>query len=164
ADAGTARADRREGPVTEGQGGVDVRVVVPFYDEEAAVPAFFAELLPVLDRSGLRFEVIATDDGSTDGTFAALAAVHAADPRGKVVRCRRNFGQSAGLAAGFAHACGRVAVTMDGVLQNDPAGIPRLLAQLDEGYDVVSGWRRDRQGDLWTRILPSRIANGIISM
>lgn len=142
---------------------VALSVVVPFYEEEAAVPAFFAELLGVLDRLDLASEVIAVDDGSADGTFAALAAVHAADPRVRVVRLRRNFGQTAGLAAGFAHSRGRVIVTMDGDLQNDPADIPRLLAKLEEGYDLVSGWRRDRQDDLWTRILPSRIANGIIS-
>jgi glycosyltransferase involved in cell wall biosynthesis len=143
---------------------LDLSVVVPFYQEEASVPAFFAELLATLDRLGLRAEVIAVDDGSSDGTFAALAAVRASDPRVKVVRLRRNYGQTAGLAAGFANAKGRVIVTMDGDLQNDPADIPRLLAKLDDGFDVVSGWRRDRQDDLWTRIVPSRIANGIISM
>jgi glycosyltransferase involved in cell wall biosynthesis len=148
----------------EPEGLLDLSVVVPFYDEEAAVPPFFAELLAALDRIPLRAEVIAIDDGSTDGTFAALAAVHGSDPRVKVVRLRRNFGQTAGLAAGFARARGRVIVTMDGDLQNDPADIPRLLARIDEGFDVVSGWRRDRQDDLWTRVLPSRIANGIISM
>jgi glycosyltransferase involved in cell wall biosynthesis len=143
---------------------LDVSVVVPFYDEEASVPPFFAELLATLDRLPLRAEVIAIDDGSSDGTFGALAAIHARDSRVKVLRFRRNFGQTAGLAAGFAAARGRVIVTMDGDLQNDPADIPRLLARLDEGFDVVSGWRRDRQDDLWTRVLPSRIANGIISM
>ena len=143
---------------------LDLSVVVPFYEEEASIPAFFAELLAVLDRLGLRSEVIAVDDGSEDGTFASLAAARAADRRVKVIRLRRNFGQTAGLAAGFAHAKGRIIVTMDGDLQNDPADIPHLLAKLDEGFDVVSGWRRDRQDDLWTRILPSRIANGIISM
>jgi len=143
---------------------LDLSVVVPFYEEEASIPTFFAEILAVLDRLGLRSEVIAVDDGSEDGTFAALAATRAADRRVKVIRLRRNFGQTAGLAAGFAHAKGRIIVTMDGDLQNDPADIPRLLAKLDEGFDVVSGWRRDRQDDLWTRILPSRIANGIISM
>lgn len=143
---------------------LDLSVVVPFYDEEASVPPFFAELLTTLDRLPLRAEVIAVDDGSSDGTFAALSAVHAKDPRVKVLRFRRNFGQTAGLAAGFENARGRVIVTMDGDLQNDPADIPRLLARLDEGFDVVSGWRHDRQDDLWTRVLPSRIANGIISM
>ena len=143
---------------------LDLSVVVPFYDEEEAVAPFFAELLGVLDRLSLRAEVIAIDDGSSDGTYAALAAVHARDPRVKVLRFRRNFGQTAGLAAGFARARGRVIVTMDGDLQNDPADIPRLLARLDDGFDVVSGWRHDRQDDLWTRVLPSRIADGIISM
>jgi glycosyltransferase involved in cell wall biosynthesis len=143
---------------------LDLSVVVPFYEEEMSIPAFFAELVAVLDRLGLRAEVVAIDDGSSDGTFAALKAARATDRRIKVIRLRRNFGQTAGLAAGFAHARGRIIVTMDGDLQNDPADIGRLLAKLDEGFDVVSGWRRDRQDDLWTRILPSRMANGIISL
>jgi glycosyltransferase involved in cell wall biosynthesis len=142
---------------------VDVSVVVPFYEEEEAIVAFFAELMPVLDALPLKSEVIAIDDGSSDETFARLAAERARDPRIKVIRFRRNFGQTAALAAGFAHATGNVVVTMDGDLQNDPADIPRLLAKLDEGFDVVSGWRHDRQDDAVTRILPSRIANAIIS-
>jgi len=142
---------------------VDLSVVVPFYEEEQAIDAFFDELLGVLDRLPLRTEVVAIDDGSGDGTFARLAGVRERDPRVKVIRFRRNFGQTAGLAAGFANAGGAVIVTMDGDLQNDPADIPRLLAKLDEGYDVVSGWRHDRQDDALTRVLPSRIANGIIS-
>ena len=142
---------------------LDLSVVVPFYEEEEAIDAFFDELLGVLDRLPLRSEVIAIDDGSGDHTFDRLAAVRARDPRVKVIRFRRNFGQTAGLAAGFAHASGAVVVTMDGDLQNDPADIPRLLAKLDEGFDVVSGWRHDRQDDTLTRVLPSRIANGIIS-
>ena len=142
---------------------LDLSVVVPFYEEEEAIDAFFDELLGVLDRLPLRSEVIAIDDGSGDHTFDRLAAVRARDARVKVIRFRRNFGQTAGLAAGFAHASGAVVVTMDGDLQNDPADIPRLLAKLDEGFDVVSGWRHDRQDDTLTRVLPSRIANGIIS-
>ena len=142
---------------------LDLSVVVPFYEEEEAIDAFFDELLGVLDRLPLRSEVIAIDDGSGDHTFDRLAAVRARDPRVKVIRFRRNFGQTAGLAAGFAHASGAVVVTMDGDLQNDPADIPSLLAKLDEGFDVVSGWRHDRQDDTLTRVLPSRIANGIIS-
>ncbi len=142
---------------------VDLSVVVPFYEEEEAIESFFAELLGVLDRLPQRSEVIAIDDGSGDGTFARLVAVRERDARVKVIRFRRNFGQTAGLAAGFAHARGAVVVTMDGDLQNDPADIPRLLAKLDEGFDVVSGWRHDRQDDTMTRVLPSRIANGIIS-
>lgn len=142
---------------------LDLSVVVPFYEEEEAIDAFFDELLGVLDRLPLRSEVIAIDDGSGDHTFERLAAVRARDARVKVIRFRRNFGQTAGLAAGFAHASGAVVVTMDGDLQNDPADIPSLLAKLDEGFDVVSGWRHDRQDDTLTRVLPSRIANGIIS-
>jgi glycosyltransferase involved in cell wall biosynthesis len=142
---------------------IELSVVVPFYEEEEAIDAFFDELLGVLDRLPQKSEVIAIDDGSGDGTFARLAAVRARDPRVKVIRFRRNFGQTAGLAAGFAHARGAVVVTMDGDLQNDPADIPRMLAKLDEGFDVVSGWRHDRQDDALTRVLPSRIANGIIS-
>jgi glycosyltransferase involved in cell wall biosynthesis len=142
---------------------IELSVVVPFYEEEEAIDAFFDELLGVLDRLPQKSEVIAVDDGSRDGTFERLAAVRARDPRVKVIRFRRNFGQTAGLAAGFAHASGAVVVTMDGDLQNDPADIPRMLAKLDEGFDVVSGWRHDRQDDALTRVLPSRIANGIIS-
>ena len=141
---------------------VDVSVVVPFYEEEEAIVAFFAELMPVLDALPLKSEVIAIDDGSSDETFARLAAERARDPRIKVIRFRRNFGQTAALAAGFAHATGNVVVTMDGDLQNDPADIPRLLAKLDEGYDVVSGWRRNRH-DKKLRSALSRGANRLIS-
>jgi len=142
---------------------VDLSVVVPFYEEEEAIDPLFAELLGVLDRLPLRCEVIAVDDGSGDTTFDKLVAVRARDPRVKVIRFRRNFGQTASLAAGFAHSSGGIIVTMDGDLQNDPADIPQLLARLDQGFDVVSGWRHDRQDDTMTRILPSRIANAIIS-
>lgn len=141
----------------------DLSVVLPFYDEEEAIEPLFAELLGVLDGLGLSCEVIAVDDGSRDATFERLVAVHGRDPRVKVIRFRRNFGQTASIAAGFAHSSGSVIVTMDGDLQNDPADIPRLLAKLDEGFDVVSGWRHERQDDALTRILPSRIANAIIS-
>jgi len=144
-------------------GAIDLSVVVPFYEEEEAIEAFFAELLGVLARLELRCEVVAVDDGSQDTTFEKLVAVRARDPRVKVIRFRRNFGQTASLAAGFANSSGRIIVTMDGDLQNDPADIPRLLAKLDEGFDVVSGWRHDRQDDTMTRVLPSRIANAIIS-
>ncbi|HZR83717.1 MAG TPA: glycosyltransferase family 2 protein [Candidatus Binatia bacterium] len=145
------------------EGSVDVSVVVPFFEEEESVAELFDELLAVLDREGIAGEVVAIDDGSTDATFQRLSEAHARDPRVRVVRFRRNFGQTAALAAGFAHARGRVIVTMDGDLQNDPADIPRLLAKLEEGWDVVSGWRRERQDDVLTRIVPSQIANRIIS-
>lgn len=142
----------------------EVTVVVPFYDEEAAVAPFFDELLAVLERLGRRFEVIAVDDGSVDRTFERLVEVRRREPRLRVIRFRRNYGQTAALAAGFARARGDVVVTMDGDLQNDPADIPRLLERLEQGFDVVSGWRRDRQDDYWRRVVPSRVANRLISL
>src|SRR4029079_16943533 len=102
-------------------------------------------------------------DGSEDETHARLLRLAAADHDLKLVQLRRNFGQTAAMAAGFAHASGDVIVPMDGDLQNDPADIGRLLAKLDEGYDVVSGWRRDRKDAFFTRTLPSKLANGLIS-
>lgn len=141
----------------------DLSVVVPFYEEEEAIEPFFQELLSVVDGLDLRTEVVAVDDGSRDHTFDRLRAVHHADPRVRVIRLRRNFGQTAALAAGFQHARGEVVVTMDGDLQNDPADIPRLLGALDEGADVVSGWRYDRKDAQLHRVLPSKVANWIIS-
>jgi glycosyltransferase involved in cell wall biosynthesis len=142
---------------------LDLSVIVPFFEEEESVAEFFAELLGVLDRLGLCSEVIAIDDGSEDETFQRLAEVRERDRRVRVIRFRRNFGQTAALAAGFASARGSILVTMDGDLQNDPADIPRLIDVLREGWDVVSGWRRERQDDRLTRILPSQIANLLIS-
>ena len=139
-----------------------ISVVVPFFQEEDVIRPFFEELLGVLDALDCSCEVVAVDDGSRDATFARLAAVRDGDARVRVVRFRRNFGQSAAIAAGFEHARGEIVVTLDGDMQNDPAEIPRMLAVLDEGADVVSGWRREREDLFATRILPSRIANGII--
>jgi glycosyltransferase involved in cell wall biosynthesis len=139
-----------------------VSIVVPIYNEAPNVEPLLAELRATVDGLGVSAEVIVVDDGSADDTFALAAAATADDPRFRVVRLRRNFGQTAALAAGFDHASGDVIVTMDGDLQNDPADIPRLLATLDAGYDVVTGWRRDRQDKFLSRQLPSRIANAII--
>ncbi len=141
----------------------DLSVVVPFFEEEAAVAPFFEELVGVLQGLDLRWEVVAVDDGSRDRTFDRLTEVHRQNPDVRVVRLGRNFGQTAGLAAGFQHAAGRVIVTMDGDLQNDPADIPELLELLTAGYDVVCGWRRNRNDAALSRILPSKVANWIIS-
>jgi glycosyltransferase involved in cell wall biosynthesis len=140
-----------------------ISIVVPFYNEEANVVAWHKALSAVLGAMALPYEIIAIDDGSRDTTFARLRELHLADPHLKVVRFRRNFGQTAALSAGFDHAVGDVIVTMDGDLQNHPEDIPRLLSKLDEGYDIVSGWRVKRQDAKLTRILPSRIANALIS-
>src|SRR5512139_4067711 len=137
-------------------------IVVPVYNEEPNAAGLVAELQAALDRLTFASEVVIVDDGSTDDTFAQLVTAVGGDPRFLLVRLRRNFGQTAALAAGFDHASGEVIVTMDGDLQNDPADIPRLLAQIDAGYDVVTGWRRDRKDAFLSRRLPSMIANAII--
>ncbi len=140
-----------------------VSVVIPVYNEEGNIGPLLDELRGVLEGLGRPWEVIVVDDGSTDGTAARLREAAARLPALRVVRLRGNFGQSAALAAGFDLARGELVVTMDGDRQNDPADLPRLLEGLKEGYDVVSGWRRDRQDPFWSRQVPSRVANALIS-
>ena len=139
-------------------------VVLPVFNEEENLEPLFVQLLRVLEGLGLCYEIIAVDDGSTDGSFALLQQLHEENPRIKVVRFRRNFGQTAAFAAGFDRARGEVVITIDADLQNDPADIPRLLDKMAEGYDVVSGWRKDRQDRFLDRKLPSTIANWLISV
>jgi dolichol-phosphate mannosyltransferase len=134
-------------------------VVIPAYNEEPNVDACYRELVETLDGLGQSFEVIVVDDGSTDGTFAALARLADRDPRLRVLRFRRNAGQTAALAAGFRAARGDVVVTMDADLQNDPRDIPALLVAL-ERVDAVCGWRVDRQ-DPWAKRVASRVANRV---
>jgi glycosyltransferase involved in cell wall biosynthesis len=142
---------------------VDLSIVVPIYNEEDNIPILHGRIAEALDPSGLSYELILVDDGSADNSYPALKLLAARDPRVKVVRLRRNFGQTAAMAAGFDLACGRVVVPMDGDLQNDPLDIPLLLARIDEGYDVVSGWRKDRKDTFINRRLPSILANSFIS-
>ena len=142
---------------------MDVSIVVPIYNEEENIPALHEKVSQALSTSGLEYELILVDDGSSDRSFLLLHDLAQKDPRVKVIRFRRNFGQTAAMAAGFDAATGRVVVPMDGDLQNDPADIVRLLAKIEEGYDVVSGWRKDRQDTFINRKLPSMIANGLIS-
>jgi glycosyltransferase involved in cell wall biosynthesis len=137
-------------------------VVIPVFNEEDSVPILAEEIRRALDPGGVPYEVIAVDDGSTDASWARLEAVRAADPRWILVGLRRNFGQTAALSAGFDHARGEVIVPLDGDLQNDPADIPRLLA-LTKDYDLVSGWRKNRQDAFLSRRLPSQLANWLIS-
>ncbi|MCY3719194.1 MAG: glycosyltransferase family 2 protein [Anaerolineaceae bacterium] len=138
-------------------------IVIPLYNEAESVPALHEELTAALDALEFDSEVIVVDDGSSDGSFAALQAVHERDPRWTILRFRRNHGQTTALSAGFRKARGDVVITLDADLQNDPHDIPRLLATLDEGYDIVSGWRRDRKEPFLTRRLPSMLANRLIS-
>jgi len=137
-------------------------IVIPIFNEEENVPILAEEIRAALDPHGIRYEVIAVDDGSTDGSWSRLESVRAADPRWVLVALRRNFGQTAALSAGFDHARGEVIVPLDGDLQNDPADIPRLLAMAKD-YDIVSGWRKNRQDPFLSRRLPSMLANWLIS-
>ena len=142
-----------------------ISLVAPMYNEAPNVERFIEEIIPVLEKLDGGFEIIAVDDGSTDGTYEKLAAIHEKDPRIKVIRFRANFGQTAAFAAGFDKAAGEIIVTIDADLQNDPADIPAMVRKLEEnGYDIVAGWRHDRKDKLLTRRLPSIIANKIISM
>ncbi len=138
-------------------------VVIPVLDEADNVRPLHRRLREALEPMGVAFEIVFVDDGSRDATPDRLAAIHAEDPAVVVVRFRRNFGQTAAMAAGFRLARGRVIVSLDGDLQNDPADIPRLVAKLDEGYDVVQGWRQSRQDRFLSRRLPSRVANRLIA-
>lgn len=141
----------------------DISVFLPVYNEEPNLRPLHAKLDDALSRLGRTAEIIYVDDGSTDGSLEILRGLARIDPRVRVVALRRNYGQTAAMAAGIDAATGRVLIPMDADLQNDPADIVRLLDKLDEGYDVVSGWRKNRQDTLVTRKIPSMIANRIIS-
>lgn len=140
-----------------------ISVIIPVYNEEQNIQPLYATLFPALEKLGQPFEVIVINDGSTDGTRAQLTTLADADPRLKVIEFRRNVGQTAAMMAGIDHSRGDVIVPMDGDLQNDPDDIALLLAKLEDGYDVVSGWRKDRQDRFLSRTLPSRAANLLIS-
>jgi glycosyltransferase involved in cell wall biosynthesis len=142
----------------------ELSIVIPVRNESPNINGLYLELTGTLERNGRTFEVIVIDDGSTDDTFEQLARVQARDPRLRVIRFRRNFGQTAAFAAGFAYARGRLVVTMDGDKQNDPADIPLMAARIDEGYDIVAGWRKNRKDAFVTRRVPSMIANRLISL
>lgn len=137
-----------------------ISVVVPVHNEERSVALLLDELASALDGHGLSWEAVFVDDGSTDGTFSALTRLHVAADNVRVVRLRRNFGKAAALQAGFEAAEGEIVVTIDGDLQDDPAEIPRLLAKLEEGFDLVSGWKTKRRDPLSRRI-PSKIFNWV---
>ncbi len=141
----------------------DLSVVIPLRNEAPNLRTLHQELSESLGGWGRPYELLLIDDGSTDDTFRILCDLHAGDPHVRVVRLRRNFGQTAAFAAGFARARGRIIVTSDGDLQNDPRDIPGLVARLEEGHDIVCGWRRARKDPWLTRRLPSMVANGLIS-
>ncbi len=134
-------------------------IIVPFYNEEENVEEMYARLTDVLGRVGQTYEIIFIDDGSADRTYGLLKALHEKDERVHVLKLRRNFGQTAALQAGFDYARGEVIVSMDGDLQHDPAEIPQFLAKIAEGFDIVSGWRKDRKDNALLRKFPSWVAN-----
>jgi glycosyltransferase involved in cell wall biosynthesis len=142
---------------------IELSVVIPIRNEEAALVELHRELTQTLDAWGRSYEVIVIDDGSTDRSFEILEGLHSSDGRVRVIRFRRNFGQTAAFAAGFAHARGRAIVTSDGDLQNDPRDIPAMLTMLDSGYDIVCGWRKKRKDAFLSRLVPSIVANRLIS-
>ena len=143
---------------------LDLSVIIPTYNEAENIPLMANSLLNVLSGMNFEhgFEIIFIDDGSKDGSADVLKDLAQKNERIKAIKFRRNYGQTAAMAAGFDYASGDIIISMDGDLQNDPVDIPRLLEKLNEGYDVVSGWRKDRQDDLISRKIPSMIANKLI--
>jgi glycosyltransferase involved in cell wall biosynthesis len=139
-------------------------VVVPILNEEESIQTLYDRLTESLNATGYAYEILAVDDGSRDQSFAILKRLAQADPRLRVIRFRRNFGQTAAFSVGFERARGKIIITIDADLQNDPADIPLLLNKLDEGYDVVSGWRKQRKDPYIKRRLPSMLANRLISL
>jgi len=142
--------------------GPDLSVIVPFYNEEESIRAMHAAIVGAVEPLGVSFEMVFVDDGSRDRTLEVATGIAREDERVRVVKFRRNYGQTPAMAAGIEQARGRVLVTMDGDLQNDPRDIEHFLAKIDEGYDIVVGWRYNRQDKLVSRKIPSRIANWLI--
>src|SRR6201997_5508359 len=138
-------------------------IVVPFHNEQENVTVLYDRLKGVMEAYSESFELVFVDDGSTDLTFHLLSEIAAVDSRVLVVKLRRNFGQTSALAAGFDHASGEFIVAMDGDLQHDPNEIPQFLVKLEEGYDVVSGWRAQRADNFMLRQVPSRVANWMMA-
>ena len=141
---------------------LDVSVVVPVYNEVESLPHLIEAIASSIQPSGLSYQIICVDDGSKDGSAELLQELASTRDDLCAVILRRNYGQTAAMSAGFDRARGRAIVTLDGDLQNDPADIPLLLAKLDEGYDLVSGWRKNRQDNTISRLIPSKIANWLI--
>jgi glycosyltransferase involved in cell wall biosynthesis len=141
---------------------LDLSAVIPVFNEEESIVPLHQKLAPVLEGLNKTFEIIFINDGSSDRSYEVLGRLAKTDQRVKVISLRRNFGQTAAMAAGFDYARGQIIIPMDGDLQNDPADIPLLLAKMDEGYDVVSGWRKDRKDKEIIRKLISRVANRMI--
>jgi glycosyltransferase involved in cell wall biosynthesis len=142
---------------------VKVSIVLPVFNEADSLVELYRQILASMEPSGMSFEIVFCDDGSSDESGKILEGFAKSDPRVKVLSFVRNYGQTAALDAGFRAASGEILVPMDSDLQNDPKDIPRLVRRLDDGFDVVSGWRHDRKDPFWTKVFPSRVANRLVS-
>lgn len=142
---------------------IDYSVIIPVYNEENNLQPLYSKLKPALDELKKTYEIVFVDDGSDDTTFQKLFKMASEDPQVKVIRFRRNFGQSAALMAGLDNASGKILISMDGDLQNDPQDIRLLIAKLDEGYDIVCGWRKTRKDSMISKKLPSLFSNWVAS-
>jgi len=141
----------------------DISIVIPVYNEEENIPHLAESLQPVLEKLGKKYEVLLIDDGSKDKSYEKMADIHEKNKNFKIIRFRRNYGQTQAMRAGFDNAAGDIIVTLDADLQNDPSDIPAILKKMEQGYDIVSGWRKNRQDRLFSRRMPSVIANRLIS-
>ena len=141
---------------------IDLSLVIPVFNEQESLKSLYDEITQALSDE-YDYEVIFIDDGSSDNSFSILSDIRENDSRVRVIKFRKNFGQTAAIAAGFEHACGKTVIPLDADGQNDPADIPMMLKKLEEGYDIVSGWRKNRKDNVVTRTLPSRTANWIIA-
>jgi len=142
---------------------MDLSIVIPVYNEKESVGRLYSGLNKTLSKLKIKYEVILIDDGSIDGTYEELKKINKKNSSYKIIRFRRNFGQTSAMSAGFHYSSGKVIITLDADLQNDPKDIPAILEKLDEGYDIVSGWRRERKDKAVSRRFPSVVANKIIS-
>ena len=158
------RAETRElaAPAAEPRGRIDLSLVIPVYNEVESIPELYRRVAEVLSTLPYSYELVFIDDGSSDGSFEGLRDLHTTDPNVRVLRFRRNFGKTAALVAGFDNSRGEIIITMDADLQDDPSEIPNFLAKLEEGYDLVSGWKKDRQDPI-SKTLPSKIFNAVVS-
>ncbi len=138
-------------------------IVIPVYNEEDSIEPLYDSLTPVLTKIGKKYEVILIDDGSMDKSFKKMSRIHDKNKNYKIIKFRRNFGQTQAMNAGFDYSSGKIVITLDADLQNDPSDIPDILKKMDEGYDIVSGWRKDRKDKMVSRRFPSKVANRMIS-
>lgn len=142
---------------------IALSLVIPIYNEEESIFQLYENIIDIMEKINKKYEVILIDDGSTDNSYERLKEIHTKNPNFKIIRFRRNFGQTQAMRAGFDHAQGDIIITLDADLQNDPKDIPNILEKMNEGYDIVSGWRKNRKDKAISRKIPSAIANKIIS-